>query len=598
MLPSSLNMKLTQSPQNTPASLQVCFGGSSQSGKKEVNQDAFAALVPKQSEIASKGIVAAIADGVSSASKAKEAAQLSVTQFISDYYATSDTWSTRKSAAKVLTSLNQWLYSQSDNSNSHFENSSGQWLTTFSTLIVKSCTAYIFHVGDTRISQYRQNKLKAITRDHNQKQGGRSIVLTRALGADSRLEVDVHQVDVQKNDIYMLTCDGVHEFITVDHLTKLLDELGTTPSNELLEQTSKMIVETAIKNGSDDNVSCLLVHITETPIRDLAEIERDLHSKVIPPALDIGTKLDGYQITKVIHASTRSHLYLVKHEENNTKHISVLKVPSLNFSEDAIYLQGFKREAWVGERIDHPNIMKIKNADSNSRFLYHICEYIDGQTLTDWMHDNPKPSISQVRDIVNQTILALRTFQRLEIVHRDLKPDNIMIDAFGKVTLIDYGTVKIASLEENSNHIEEEVPQGSLNYIAPETLLSLHADYQSDLFSLGVIAYEMLTGALPYKPMTKAEVVYDSYGQWHYKSGKQIRSDLPHWLDMSLQKATHPDPQQRYTSFSEFYSDISRPNTSAIQEYKKQPLMQRNPIQFWQSISGLLFIAFLVALVN
>lgn len=586
----SSQQKDNESSTHTQARLQVCVGGYSCAGKKTVNQDAFTALVPKPNEMMTKGVVATIADGVSCASKAAEAAQLSVTQFINDYYATPETWSTQKSAAKVLTSLNQWLYSQTDS----VSGKNNQWLTTFSALIVKSTTGYIFHVGDSRISLFRDKKVEAITQDHNRKQGGEHVVLTRALGADPRLKVDVHQIEIRVGDIYLLTCDGVHEYISTSTLGNILITLPEIPCNKDLEWISQKIVNEALSQGSDDNVSCLLIFIGETPNRELAEIERDLLSKTIPPALEVGMKLDGYTVDKVIHASIRSHLYLVKHP-NEVKPL-VLKVPSQNFSDDILYLQGFMREAWLGERVIHRNIMKVKSANTDSRFIYHICEYIDGQTLGEWIHDNPKPSIAKVRNIISQVITALRTFQRLELVHRDLKPDNIMIDAHGQITLIDYGTVLIASLEENSNNITETVPQGSLNYIAPETLLFMQADYRSDLFSLGVITYEMLTGELPYKPMLRAEVTFKNYQQWQYRSIKQIRNDLPLWLDLALQKATQADPNLRYQAFSEFKSDISKPNITAIQEYKSQPFIQRNPVQFWQGVSLLLFIALMVSL--
>jgi len=242
--------------------------------------------------------------------------------------------------------------------------------------------------------------------------------------------------------------------------------------------------------------------------------------------------------------------------------------------------------------------MKIKTGNVNSPFLYHVCEYINGQTLTQWMFDNPLPSIAQVRDIIQQITLALRTFQRLELVHRDLKPDNIMIDNNGQIKLIDYGTVLIASLAENSDTLTETVPQGSLNYIAPETLLTLKADHQSDLFSLGVIAYEMLCGELPFKPMRRAEVYFNDFAQWQYRSIKQFRSDLPLWLDLALEKSTKADPNFRYHAFSEFNANLNKPNLSAIEDYKSQPIMQRNPVQFWQGVSALLFIVLIFVLAN
>lgn len=588
---SAANLVKTAEPKASSSKLEVLFGGYSSAGIKEENQDAFTAFVPKDSELIAKGAVATIADGVSSASKAAQASQLAVTQFVHEYYATPQTWSTRKSAAKVITSLNQWLYSQGG-----VINQEHQWLTTFSSVILKSNTGYIFHVGDSRIARYRNDGIEVLTRDHNRKQGNQRMVLTRALGADSRLEVDCSKTDLQTGDVFLLTCDGVHEYLNHKALKALLSELSSAPTNHELESLAEKIVQQALLAGSDDNVSCLLVFINSVPNRQLAEIERDLMSKAIPPALEVGTKLDGYIVRKILHASIRSHLYLVEHK--NDKQKCVLKTPSSNFQDDPIYLQGFKREAWVGEHINHANVMSIKPGKANSKFLYHICEYIEGQTLSEWMHDNPKPSIAQVRDIIFQIINALRAFQRLELVHRDLKPDNVMIDAFGQVKLIDYGTVSVAALDENQDTIEECVPQGSLNYIAPETLLHMQADYRSDMFSLGVICYEMLSASLPYKPMTRAEVTFDNYQQWQYLSIKQQRAELPLWLDLALERATAADPAQRFSAFSEFQAELSKPNHSAIEVYKKQPLLQRDPVRFWQLISAILAFALLASLLQ
>jgi|TARA_B110000438_G_scaffold303796_1_gene367492 protein phosphatase len=585
-----------QRGQSTAADLQLCIGGFSSKGLKAENEDAFAAIVPDSHELRAKGAVAAIADGLSSANKAADASQLAVTQFIQEYLVTPETWSTQKSAAKVLTSLNNWLYSQGGFVEGLADENSPQWLTTFSALIAKSTTGYIFHVGDTRITKYRNQQLEVITRDHNRKQIGQQALLTRALGADNRLEVDVHKVDLQSGDLYMLSCDGIHDYITKATFQSLFDSLPLSPKKSDLEALSIQIVNTALEQGSNDNVTCLLVYVQAVPNRKLAEIQRDLSAKSIPPALKVGQKLDGYLVKKVIHASIRSHLYLVIDVETDKPY--VLKAPSANFADDAIYLQGFMREAWVGERIKHGNVMRVLPGRKNSQFLYHVCEYLQGQTLGEWLHDNPKPSIALVRDIMKQVISALRAFQRLDLVHRDLKPDNIMIDQYGHIKLIDYGTVFVASLDENQETIKEEVPFGSLNYIAPETLLHMKADNQSDLFSLGVICYEMLSGELPYKPMQRAEVTIKDYNSMQYRSIKQFRPELPLWLDLSLQKATEADPRLRYKAFSEFFADLSNPKTNAVEEYKSQPLLKRNPILFWQSLSALLFVGLIAALLH
>ncbi|MFQ3338401.1 MAG: serine/threonine protein kinase [Colwellia sp.] len=157
--------------------------------------------------------------------------------------------------------------------------------------------------------------------------------------------------------------------------------------------------------------------------------------------------------------------------------------------------------------------------------------------------------------------------------------------------------------------LTETVPQGTLNYIAPETLLTLHADHQSDLFSLGVIAYEMLCGELPYKPMQRADMStqnhliddvksrLDNYSQWQYRSIRQFRSDLPLWLDMVLSKATQADPKFRFQAYSELKAELSKPSASALEEYKSQPLLQRNPIVFWQGATLIFFVLWITAFI-
>lgn len=574
------------------SALAITFGGYSLAGVKAENQDAFSALMPAGHDCQSKGFVACIADGLSCASHAKNAAQLVVTQFVSDYFSTPATWSTEKSANQVITSMNSWMFAQSETLAREPE----QWFTTFTSLIVKSATGYVFHVGDSRLSVFKQGKLQAVTRDHNQGRATKQAVLTRALGADFRLSVDLHQLSLEVGELYLLTTDGLHDVLTAQYISQQLALLPEKPNKQCLEQASNQLVADALAHGSEDNISCLLVYIEQLPKHQQQEVEQALLSKTVLPALDVGMKLDGYQISKVLHQTPRSHLYLVK--QSDAEQPLVLKVPSVNFADDAIYLQGFIREAWLGEQLNHPNIMKIKASSQNSQYLYHFCEYIEGQTLTAWMHDHPTPTLGQVRDIVEQIISALRALQRLDVVHRDLKPDNIMIDAFGKITLIDYGSAFVASLAENNDTLEEQVPQGSLDYIAPETLLHLTTSHQSDLFALGVICYQLLCGTLPYKPMSRYQANRVKAEYWQYRSIRQNRAELPIWLDLALKKATEPMPNRRYQAYSEFLADLTQPNQSALESYQNQPLLTRDPVRFWQAFSGFLAICLLISLLN
>lgn len=562
--------------------LNVEFGGHSSKGIKTENQDAFAALNTQAQEKESKGVIACLADGCSSAKNAKQASQLSVTHFINEYLNTPPSWAVKKSVSKVLASLNQWLYSQSVNYN-HLGQRQADWMTTFTALILKSATGYIFHLGDTRITRLRAKSMEAITRDHKVND-----TLTRALGAQLHQEIDVYEVELRADDIYILTCDGVHDVLPYGDIQKLIDE------HTNLEHAAKAVTELAIARGSDDNVSCLLVKVNSIAKQNLDELYHSLTRRKIPPPLKVGQKIDDFTVIRELHASSRSHIYLVQQTPDTPP--VVLKAPSVNFEDDVHYLQGFIREGWVGQRINHPNVMKVLNTQSQSRFLYHICEYMDGQTLSDWKHDVPHPEITQVRSIIEQIVQALRAFQRLDMVHRDLKLDNVMIDAHGKVTLIDYGTVSVAAMDESVKQIADDCPQGTLDYTAPETLITMHADFKSDLFSLGVVAYELLCSKLPYQQLAHNHVPKD-YSHWQYTSIRKHRADIPFWLDQALMKALAPKPEFRYHAFSEFISDINKPNPHLKSTAPKDSIMKRDPVLVWKSISLCLFIALVCVLI-
>jgi len=232
--------------------------------------------------------------------------------------------------------------------------------------------------------------------------------------------------------------------------------------------------------------------------------------------------------------------------------------------------------------------MKILPQQNNSNFLYHICEYIPGQTLRQWMHDNPQPSLDSVRSIVQGIIQGLRAIQRLGMVHRDIKPENVIITTENQIKLIDFGTVLVGGVAEITSLLDEECPVGSVDYVAPEYLLGQQCSVRSDLFSLGVMVYEMLTGNQPFAMSHVARRLPTSYNEWDYQSAIQQRKDLPVWVDLCLQKATNPNPNYRYAVLSEFMTDLCTPNTQMLAKQESAPLLERDPVKFWQLISVIL----------
>lgn len=553
--------------------LGVSVGGSSSKGIKFENQDAFAVdNNVRGAALEYKGVVACIADGVSCSINARSASQTSVAQFIQDYYSTSDTWSVKESGARVLMSLNSWLHHHSQHTDITVNDG---WVTTFSAAIFKSTTAHLLHVGDSRIYCLRNGKLDLLTRDHCHKSRGDKRYLSRALGMDSHLEVDYLQHDLEHHDIYLFSTDGVHDWLAPQEIIRLLAVESLN-----LEATAQSIVNRALANGSDDNVSCLLIRVDRLPRANIDEITQQLADLTIPPALHVGNTIDNFEVLKLIYSGARSHLYLV--EDCNDGQRFMLKAPSLNFEEDRQYLDGFIREQWVGQRLNHPGVMKIYPRPNASRFLYHLCEHIEGITLRQWMSDNPLPDFEIVRDITSGIIRSLRAFQRMGMVHRDIKPENIMINQRHQVVLVDFGTVQVDSLGEITKPLSKQLPVGSINYTAPEYFLGEQGQHYSDIFSLGVIVYEMLTGSLPYKVSAAQTHDPQRYQTWDYQSARQQRSTIPVWLDLTLKKACHISPTIRYQVLSELEKDLTKANTQMMHAFEAAPLLERDPIRFWK----------------
>ena len=537
--------------------LEISYGGASLAGVRAANEDAFAASPPDRL----KGAVAVIADGLSSGDNADKASQTAVTEFIDEYLATPETWTVKTSAARVLNALNRWLC--------HHDGMA----TTVSAVVAKGRTAHVFHVGDSRVHRFRNGDLEQLTRDHR-----KQVMLTNALGMDLDLEVDYMAEDLVPGDVFVLTTDGVHDVLTAPQLRSCV--ACALAANGTLEGVSRAVVDAALRRGSEDNLSCLLMRVDTTPDEDIDEAHRRLTRQVIPPVLRPDARIDGYRVVRAIANGTRSHIYLV--EDPSGRRLA-LKAPSESFAEDAVYLDGFIREEWIGKRIDHPGVMKVLPRP-DSRFLYLLAEHIEGRSLRQWMLDYPRPAIDDVRRLVGDIAKALRAFQRLQIVHRDLKPENVMIDRDGNPKIVDFGTAYAQGFDELDHAVREIHPVGSVGYVAPECLLGQPATHAADIYALGVVAYEMLAGALPYKPPLAREA--KAYLNRPYITlANAGRGDLPKWVDLALAKATAQNPANRYEALSELVTDLAHPNPELVRRAESAPLLEKNPTLFWKLVS-------------
>jgi serine/threonine protein kinase len=249
-------------------------------------------------------------------------------------------------------------------------------------------------------------------------------------------------------------------------------------------------------------------------------------------------------------------------------------------------------EEWIAKRLNNPHVAKAIGLTRKRNFLYLVSEFIEGVSLNQWMIDNPKPDLNQVRAIIGQIAKGLQTFHRQEMIHQDLRPNNIMIDRSNTVKIIDFGSTYIAGV---TAAISTETLRGTMRYSAPEYFLGHQGTPCSDLYALAVMTYQMLSGSFPYTPDIAQATSVAAQRKLVYKSLIDNDSNLPPWIDDTLRRALQISPLKRYGQLSEFTYDLRHPNKLFLAK-TRPPLLQRDPLMFWQSVSFIFFAIIVVLL--
>jgi serine/threonine protein phosphatase PrpC len=569
-----------------PRELKISVGQFSDKGAKETNQDFHGVLIPDEPLLSLKGISVVLADGISTSTVSRIAAESAVKGFLTDYYCTSESWSVRTSAQRVLEATNSWLHAQT-RSQYAYDKDRG-YVCTLSAMVIKSTTAHLFHIGDSRIYRISGNTLEQLTNDHRIVISSQQSYLGRALGVNPQIEIDYQMLRLEPGDVFVLATDGIYEHLSARHMAKVVNE-----GRADLETAAKAIVDQAFEAGSGDNLTVQIVRVDALPDGEAAEVFAQPHELPLPPLLEARAVFDGYRIVRELHGSSRSHIYLAVDIETDA--VVTIKIPSIDLRDDPAYLKRFMMEEWVARRIDSPHVLKPCLQQRKRNFVYVATEYIDGQTLTQWMIDNPKPGLETVRGIVEQIAKGLRAFHRKEMLHQDVRPDNIMIDTTGTVKIIDFGSTRITGVVEAAPSGNRDDILGTQQFTAPEYFLGEPATSRSDLFSLGVITYQMLTGKLPYGGQIANARTRSQFNGLVYRPASHGDRDVPQWIDGTLEKAVHPNPTKRYDSFSEFLFDLRHPNANYLAT-SSTPLIERNPLLFWKCTSIVLALAVIVLL--
>ena len=267
--------------------------------------------------------------------------------------------------------------------------------------------------------------------------------------------------------------------------------------------------------------------------------------------LEIGSFLsDRYEILSKVGAGGMSDVYKAK--DHILSRFVAIKVLKQEFSEDSSFVTKFRAEAQSAAGLEHPNIVNIYDVGSENGLYYIVMEYVEGITLKTYIEKKGQLSFKESASIAIQVARGIEAAHNKNIIHRDIKPQNIIISTDGKVKVTDFGIAKATS----SNTISSDV-MGSVHYASPEQARNGFVDGRSDIYSLGIVMFEMVTGRVPFDGETTVAVALQHL-QEEIARPSIYAPDLPISFEKIILKCTQKTPDRRYQTIEELLTDIRR----------------------------------------
>lgn len=549
-------------------SFDVEMGHHSEQAGRARNED-FAAVLSAPSHEPQRGLVAAVADGVSSGGLGREAAQTTVMSLLQDFHAAPATWETTVVFERLIGAQNAWLADHNRRrSGVGSEHRAG--LTTLTALALQGHTWTVAHVGDTRAWLLRGGQLMQLTDDHALDHPDLRSQLTRAVGLDRNVRIDYQQGELHTGDCFLLTSDGVHNKLGRDRLRVLLSE-GSA------QDASRAITQAALAAGTHDNATALVLRVRGLAPQRLADNLLGARQLPVPPRMKVGDVLDGFVITAVVADTGVHRLYQARDEVDGA--LVAIKTLHESRASDGEERAMLAHEAWLGARVTErqgQGFVRVRESRGATAF-YTVFDWHSGQTLEQLMGHHERLSVQGVVQAGISVGKALGRLHRQGVMHRDIKPGNLHRGDDGQWRVLDLG-VAVSGQEPAA---VRELHAGTPSYMNPEQWEEGgRADVGSDLFALGVTLYQALTGKLPY-----GEV--EPYQTGRYRRDPQapsrLRPEVPIWLDHVLLKAVARDPKRRFETAEELVLALERGASRPLDAVGRTPLIRRDPSALWKA---------------
>jgi len=531
---------------------------------REHNEDCVVHWLPAdQTSQRNRGAVAILADGVGGQDRGEVASKTACETALKTFL-----------EAKAFTQPTQLLYQMFSAANVavfdlNLKGRGGKMATTMTATLFRHNEITVGHVGDCRVYLIQQGRIRRMTNDHSYagvqlKLGLVTVqeamssemrsVLTRTVGNEPTLRVDYQTAVVNRGDVIVQCCDGLWTQVTEGEIVDAASKLSP-------EEACQTLVRLAEKRGADDNLSIQVMQVQAIErlsyYRGLPTYQED-NPAIMGNELEVGQVLDDrFRITDVISRSGMASIF--KALDLNTNETVALKVPFMQFESDPGFFERFRREQDVGKALKHPFILRMMDDDKLEKSRpYIVMEYLEGQTLGHLMHTiRPMPEHDAAK-IASRVCQAIHYMHEHDVVHRDLKPDNIMICNDGTIRIMDFGIAKFEG-QRRLTFGGFTPAMGTPDYMAPEQVKGKRGDPRTDIYSLGAILYEMVTGNVPFEGANPF-IIMNSRLSGDPVAPRQRNEKITPQMEEIILHAMARNPQERYASAWDLKLDLDNPD--------------------------------------
>lgn len=307
--------------------------------------------------------------------------------------------------------------------------------------------------------------------------------------------------------------------------------------------------------------------------------------------LSVGDRLDQYELTELLARSGMASVF--KALDTTTGETVAIKLPYLHFESDIVFHERFQREQQIGQRLNHPGIVKVFPAGKRSR-KYIAMELVEGRSLRALLDTEKRLSVERSLDIARQIASALVYLHTNGVVHRDLKPENVIIESDGTMKLLDFG-IALDDAARRITWFGLSATLGTPDYMAPEQISGRRGDVRTDIYALGSMLFEMLTGEPPFVG-GNAQTLLRAKASEDPRSPRQLVPDLDPKLEDIVLHAIERSPRDRYARAADLLAELNDPSRVVVRD-RSEILTRKTGIlrrQSWFSL-GLLGAVFALA---